>query len=118
MAERIIIFLCVFFCGVPFLGIALLKRTEGQRPIGFWTGSEEKLKTRIQDIPAYNARMAALYGWYGLALMLSAMTALFYPWAGLVIFGGEVTIGLYWVYREYKKTLDEYSQPENLRQSG
>lgn len=107
MAERIICFICGVFCAAPFWAISLLKKNSNE-PINFWSG-DISLKEKIKDVPKYNAEMAALYRNFGLVLFAAAFVALIFPIAGIVLLCLTCSLGIYFLYKSYKKILGKYS---------
>ena len=107
MAERIICFISCFLCAVPFLAISLLKK-DSTEPITFWSG-DTSLKNIISDIKKYNAEMALLYRNFSFILFAAAIIALIFPIAGIILLCLACSLGLYFLYRAYKKILCKYS---------
>ncbi len=104
MAGRIIIFLSCLLCAGAFLLLRYLCGISA-KPVQFWTGSEEKLKQIITDVPLYNRKMGAAFQWYGLCWLIAAALGALFPRAGILGIGVLCTLGLYLLYRSYRKTL-------------
>ena len=107
MAGRIICAIAFFICAVPFWVIAKFGK-DGKDPISFWSG-DTSLKSKVKDIPAYNREMASLYNKYAWALFAAVPGAVLHPLAGVAIMGLDITVGIFLVYRAYKKILAKYS---------
>lgn len=107
MLGRIIVLFCCLLCAFPFFVVSIYDK-EGGDPIGFWT-NDRNLKSKVKDVPAYNNEMAALYKKYAIALVLAGVGCLIHPMVGLVLLGLECTVGIWLVYRCYKKILAKHS---------
>ena len=107
MGGKIICAISFLMCAVPWWGIAKFGK-DGKDPISFWSG-DASLKGKVKDIPAYNREMAKVYTIYGWAMFASVIGAMVHVVAGLVIMGLDITVGLFLVYRAYKKILAKYS---------
>lgn len=107
MEGRIIGTICYLLCAAPFWVIARYQK-DSKDPISFWAG-DTSLKQRIKDIPAYNRDMARLYNRYGWAFAAAAVGGLLHPLLGVGIVVLNGTIGIFCVYRAYKKILEKYS---------
>ena len=107
MVGRIIgLFSCVL-CAVPFFIIATYGKNS-REPIPFWSG-DATLKKKVKNVGGYNKKMAALYQKYAIAFVIAGIGCLVTPVLGIILTGADVTIGLYLLWREYKKILDLYS---------
>lgn len=80
MLGKIIAFVSCFMCAVPFLIISI-----------------------------YNKEMAALYKKCAIAFLLTGVGFLVLPAVGVVLLCFDCTLGIYLMYREYKKILEKYS---------
>ena len=107
MAGRIICAIAFFICAVPFWVIAKFGK-DGKDPISFWSG-DTTLKGKVTDVPAYNREMAALYNQYGWAYAVAAAGSLVWLYLGLGILALDMTVGIFLVYRAYKKILSKHS---------
>ena len=107
MLGRIIGFFSCALCALAFWGIAASGKN-GKAPISFWTG-DNSLKEKIRDVKAYNEKMAALYTKYAFSYLASGIGFLFHPIPGVVILCLSITVGIYLVYRQYKKYVNAYS---------
>ena len=108
MAEKIIIFMCAVLCAVPFFLIGYLNRNSDE-PITFFSG-DESLKYRLGDIKAYNRQMSKLYRTYAIVILIPGFISLFNPGVAIVLLFIVCTLGLAFVYFQYKKILDKYKK--------
>ncbi len=109
MAERIVLLICCFLCAIPYFIISFYNKNNEITPISFWSGGENKLKKQIKDIKGYNGEMAEVYKKCALAFFVCGMGGIIYPMIGYVFLACICTIGLFWVYKKYKKILEHYS---------
>ena len=107
MAGRIISFIAYMLCAVPFWVIAKYKKNS-KDPISFWSG-DNSLKGKVKDVPAYNREMAAVYNKYAWTYAVAAVAGAVHPLAGVGVLGLACTVGIFLVYRAYKKILKKYS---------
>lgn len=103
MAERIIGCLCGLLCAFPFLFLGYTAKMN-RDPVSFWNG-DTSLKEKVGDVKAYNAAMGKLYGRYGMAFLLSAVLCAVYPMVGFTLLMLTATVGIFLVYRGYKRIL-------------
>lgn len=108
MAGRIIGFICCLMCALPFFVISVYNK-DSSEPINFWSG-DTSLKTKVKNIRDYNKEMAALYKKCAIAFFLTGVGFVVYPAIGIVLICFECTLGIYVVYRNYKKILETYSE--------
>lgn len=107
MAGRIISFICYLFCAVPFWVIATYNK-DSKDPISFWSG-DNSLKEKVKNVAAYNREMAALYNKYAWTFAAAAVGGAVHPLLGAIMMALSCTIGIFLVYRVYKKILQKYS---------
>lgn len=107
MAAKIISFICYMLCAIPFWVIAKHGKN-GQDPISFWTG-DTSLKDKVKDVAAYNREMAALYTAFGWVFFVAAVGSVVHPLVGVGIAVVASTVGIFVLYRVYKKILAKYS---------
>lgn len=107
MVGRIIGFFSCAMCALAFWAIASMGK-DGKAPISFWTG-DNSLKDKIRDVKAYNGKMAALYKKYALSFLVSGAGFFLHPIVGTVLICLVSLFGIYVVYIQYKKYVDEYS---------
>lgn len=108
MAGRIILALSCLLCACGFFLVGYLTRIS-TAPVQFWTGSEEKLKKTVQDVPGYNRKMGTAFRWYATAWLSCGLLGAAYPLAGVIGIAALCTLGLYLLWRSYRKTLTECS---------
>jgi hypothetical protein len=107
MVGQIIALISCLMCAFPFWIIAKYNKDD-KEPIGFWTG-DESLKSKVKDVPGYNAEMALLYKRYGTIFAVTGIAFVLYSIAGIVLLCLDCTLGIYLVYRQYKRILKSYS---------
>lgn len=107
MVSKIIAFIVSILCYVPWFYIGNFQK-DSEEPISFWSG-DTSLKDKVKDIKGYNKEMAALYRKFSWLYLLCAILAPFNPIyaIGLLCIGS--LIGIYFVYKSYKKILAKYS---------
>ena len=108
MIERIIMLVSFFMCAVPFWIISIFNK-DSTTPISFWSGGENKLKGKLNNIKGYNHEMALLYRKCAVSFWIAGICSCIHPIIGIIMGGLECTIGVFFVYRNYKKILTEYS---------
>ena len=107
MVERIIGLVACLMCAVPFLIISKYDKNS-REPINFWSG-DTTLKKKVKNVSAYNEEMASLYKKCVIAFVLTGAGFLIWPILGVVLLCFDCTLGIYLVYRCYKKILGKYS---------
>ena len=107
MAGRIISVICYLLCAIPFWAIAKYQK-ESKDPISFWSG-DTSLQEKVKNVPDYNREMAALYKKYAWAYVAAAMAGAAHPLAGVAVLVPVCTVGIWLVYRTYKRILEKYS---------
>ena len=108
MAGRIILALCCLLCASGFFLAGYLTRISSA-PVQFWTGSEEKLKETLQDVPGYNRKMGTAFRLYAAAWLFCDLLGAAYPPAGVLGITALCTLGLYLLYRRYRKIVSDCS---------
>lgn len=103
----IIGFISCIMCAVPFLIISVYNK-DSREPINFWAG-DTTLKSRVKNVHEYNIEMAALYKKCAIAFFISGIGCLINMFIGIILVCLDCTLGIYIVYREYKKILEMYS---------
>ena len=106
MAGRIIALVSCLLCAVPFLIISVYNK-DSREPINFWS-VDTTLREKVTDVCEYNKEMAALYKKCAIALLITGIGFLFMPLAGVGMLCFDCTLGIYLVYRSYKKILKRY----------
>lgn len=107
MIGRSIGLISLIMCAVPFFIIAQFDKNS-KTPINFWAG-DNTLKDKVKDVEDYNKEMAALYKKCAIAFLLCGIVFFVFPVAGVVVLVLICTVGIYIVYREYKKILSKFS---------
>lgn len=107
MAGRIIGFISCVMCAVPFLIIAIYNK-DSKEPINFWSG-DTTLKEKVKNVKEYNQEMALLYKRYSIAFLISGVGFIVTPAAGFILICFDCTLGIYLVYKNYKRILNLYS---------
>lgn len=104
---QIIYCFCCLACALAFILIPFLNK-ETNEPIGFWSG-DTSLKDKVNDVKEYNKEMSKLYMYYGLCYVVISLLVFisFTVSVILLIFG--MTIGIFIVYKIYKRILNKYS---------
>jgi len=107
MFGRIVGLISGIMCALPFLIISIYDKN-GVEPINFWSG-DTTLKSKVKNLPEYNREMAALYRKCAYAFLLMGLACFIMLPLGIVILAFNCTVGIYFVWREYKKILERYS---------
>ena len=107
MAERIIGLVCSFLCSFPFMIISKYEK-DSREPIHFWSG-DRTLKEKVKDIKNYNIEMASLYKRVAIFFQMTGIMFLIFPIAGCLLITGGSVIGIYPLWKSYKKILEKYS---------
>lgn len=107
MVERIIGLVACLMCAVPFLIISKYDKSS-REPITFWSG-DTTLKEKVKNASAYNEEMAFLYKKCAIAFVLTGAGFLAWPILGVALLCFDCSLGIYLVYRCYKKILGKYS---------
>lgn len=107
MVGKVIVFVCCLLCAIPFLIIAHFNK-HSDIPINFWSG-DDSLKDKVTNVAKYNARMAKLYRNCSIAFITTGICCFVLPIIGVILLCLECTVGIYIVYRKYKKILNEFS---------
>ncbi len=107
MIERIIGLWSCLMCAFPFLIISIYNK-DSKEPINFWTG-DNTLKSKIKNVKAYNEAMAKLYKKFAVSFIIAGIGFFILPVIGIILLCLDLTLGIYIVYKNYKKTLNLYS---------
>ena len=105
MFGRIVGFISCMMCAFPFLIISIYNK-DSKEPINFWSG-DASLKSKVKNVPEYNKEMASLYKKCSAAFFLSGIGFLVWPVFGVSMICFNCTLGLYIVYRNYKRILNK-----------
>ncbi len=106
MVGRIVGLVCCLLCAFPFFVISIYNK-DSSEPINFWSG-DTSLKDIVKDIKGYNTEMAGLYKRCALFFLLTGILFVVFPIAGIILVVFDCSIGIYWVYRVYKRILEKY----------
>lgn len=107
MVGRVIGLVSCLLCAIPFLIISMYDK-DSNTPISFWAG-DESLKKKIHNIADYNKEMAALYKRCAIAFLIAGLGCLIYLLLGIILIVLECTVGIFVVYKRYKKIFNKYS---------
>lgn len=107
MVGRIVALVSCFMCAVPFLIIGIYNK-DSKEPINFWSG-DTTLKSKVKNVVEYNKEMAALYKKCAIVFLLTGIGFVIYPIIGILLLCFDCTLGIYIMYREYKRILKLYS---------
>lgn len=107
MLGGIIGFVSCLMCAVPFLIIGVYNK-DSKEPINFWSG-DTTLKTKVKQVKEYNEEMACVYKKCAIAFLVTGVACLCWLPLGIVLLCFDCTLGIYLVYRNYKKILSRYS---------
>ena len=107
MVGRIIGLVSCLMCAIPFLIVSVYNK-DSKDPINFWSG-DSTLKLKVKNVAEYNKKMALLYNRCAVAFLVSGIGFMITSYLGLSMICFDCTIGIYLVYRKYKKVLEEYS---------
>lgn len=107
MIGRIIGLISFLMCAFPFFIISKYNK-DSIEPINFWSG-DTTLKSKVKNVKEYNKEMASLYKKAAVALLVTGIGFFILPVVGVVLLCFDCTVGIYLVYRSYKKILTLYS---------
>lgn len=91
----------------PFLIISIYNKNSDE-PINFWS-RDTTLKAKVKNVCDYNREMAMLYRKCAIVCLITGIMFLFVPVIGVIMVCLDCTVGIYLVYRKYKKILELYS---------
>lgn len=103
MVGRIVGLISCVMCAIPFLIIAIYNK-DSKEPINFWSG-DTTLKGKVKNVKDYNREMALLYKRCSIAGIGFIVT----PIVGVVLICLDCTLGIYIMYKNYKRILSSYS---------
>ena len=107
MLGRIVGLLACIMCAFPFFIISVYNK-DSKEPINFWSG-DVTLKSKVKNVAEYNKEMGALYKKCAIAFLVTGIGFLVIPMIGVIMVCFDCTLGIYIVYRNYKRILDLYS---------
>lgn len=108
MFGRIVGFISCVMCAIPFLIIAIYNKNS-KEPISFWSG-DITLKSKVKNVKEYNKEMSLLYKTCAMVFFVTGIAFFIIPIIGVIMICFECTLGIYFVYRKYKKILQLYSK--------
>lgn len=107
MVGRIVGLTSCVMCAIPFLTIAIYNK-DSKEPINFWSG-DTTLKGRVKNVKDYNREMALLYKRCFIAFLIAGIGFIVTPIVGVVLICLDCTLGIYLMYKNYKRILNLYS---------
>jgi hypothetical protein len=107
MVGRIAAFIACVMCAIPFLIIAIYNK-DSKEPINFWSG-DTTLKEKVKNVKAYNREMALLYKRCSIAFLITGIGMIVMPVVGAILLCFDCTLGIYLMYKNYKRILNLYS---------
>lgn len=107
MVGRIIGFISCVMCAIPFLIIAIYNKNS-KEPINFWSG-DTTLKEKVRNVKDYNREMALLYKKCSIVFLITGISFIAAPVAGVILICFDCTLGIYLMYKNYKRILSMYS---------
>lgn len=107
MLAKIVALVCCILCAWPFFIIAYYNKNS-REPIAFWA-SDKALKRKVKDIQGYNREMSELYIRCSMTFVLTGVICLIHLGAGIALILLECTLGIYVVWKMYKKIFSKYS---------
>ena len=94
-------------CAIPFFIVSKYEK-DSKDPITFWSG-DKTLKKKVNDVKGYNGEMAVVYRKCAWAFVLTGVSFFFTKWLGIALLIFDCSLGIYIVYRCYKKILAQFS---------
>lgn len=107
MVGRIVGLIACIICAFPFFIISVYDK-DSNEPINFWSG-DTTLKSKVRNVQEYNKEMAGLYKKCAITFLVTGIGFLAIPMLGVIMVCFDCTLGIYLVYRNYKKILNLYS---------
>lgn len=99
-------FVSCLLCAFPFFIIGNFEK-DSREPIVFWTG-DKNLKGKVKDVKSYNQEMSKLYKRCSLTFVITGVICMIHMGTGIVCILLESSVGIYIVWRLYKKILSRY----------
>ena len=106
MADIVIWFACVWGCAILFIGIGCFAE-QRKKPMWFWTGDMDK-EIQVTDVKAHNKAHGTMWKKYSIWFWLAGITYVFSVKIALAILILSCTVGLFQLYRTYKKIEKKY----------
>ena len=107
MVGRIVALVSCLLCAIPFLIISKYEK-DSRDPVPFWSG-DTSLKAKVTNVHEYNKEMCSLYQKCAIAFLITGLSFLANVPVGVILLGFDCSLGIYIVYRQYKKILSKYS---------
>ena len=107
MLGRILGLISFLMCAFPFLVIGVFNK-DSREPFTFWSG-DATLKSKVKNVAEYNEEMAVLYKKCAIAFVISGVGWFISPVVGVIMICFDCTLGIWLVYKRYRKILDLYS---------
>ena len=107
MFGKIVGLISGLMCAFPFWIIGTYNK-DSREPISFWSG-DTSLRTKVTNVKEYNNEMAKLYRKCALAFVVMGLMLFVNTYLGMAVLVFNCTLGIYIVWRAYKKILEKYS---------
>lgn len=107
MVGKIVALISCIMCALPFFIIAKYNK-DSREPISFWSG-DTSLKVKVKNVQEYNKEMSTLYLKCAIAFLITGIGFCVATPVGIILLCFDCTLGIYVVYRIYKKILAKYS---------
>lgn len=107
MVGRIVALISCTMCAIPFLIIAIYNK-DSKEPINFWSG-DTTLKGKVKNVKDYNREMALLYKRCAIAFLVTGIGFMVTLAVGVTLICFDCTLGVYLMYKSYKRILSLYS---------
>ena len=107
MFGKIVCLISSIMCSLPFFIVGKFGK-DGVEPISFWAG-DKSLKSVVLNVKDYNKEMADLYlkcGWF---FLICGLIGLIEAYVGIVLLCVGSIVGIFIVYKLYKRILSRYS---------
>lgn len=105
--EGIIGLVCCILCACPLFVVGHYNKNS-REPLTFWAG-DKSLKEKVKDIQGYNNEISKLYIKCALVFVVTGILCVIYFWFGIICVVLESTLGIYVVWKIYKKILSRHS---------
>ncbi len=105
--EGIIGLVSCILCAWPLFVVGHYNKNS-REPLTFWAG-DKSLKEKVKDIQGYNNEISKLYIKCALVFVVTGILCVIYFCFGIICVVLESTLGIYVVWKIYKKILSRYS---------
>lgn len=105
--EGIIGLVCCILCAFPLFVVGYYNKNS-REPISFWSG-DKSLKEKVKDVRGYNNEISKLYIKCALIFVITGMLCVIHFRFGIFCLLLESTLGIYVVWKIYKKILLRHS---------